>query len=303
MIVNSIGSYRPAVGTNIRTANTVPQSHQGYQENAPLAFGSGGSGSILKWVLTGLAALGITIGVTGCSGGGGGGTTNPPGGGGGGQTASQLFVANEQATNVNNPHVYDKRTYDDRMYGLQYKNILLSGKDEPPVYLTFEHDPAYNTTVYLRDSFYAAKVNGYDSMVLAQTAEPLIEVPEGTTPPANAFSVKMEDGTVKTFVPDGRRFNYIYDKAKDAAGKTYSRCLEWDGSKYVPSNGQQKFAPGIINELHPADGVIFNKLENVIIDGEQASIKKAGKNFLVAAKDAFERWWKYSDVKPPKIVV
>lgn len=92
MIVNSIGSYRPAVGTNIRTANTVPQSHQGYQENAPLAFGSGGSGSILKWVLTGLAALGITIGVTGCSGGGGGGTTNPPGGGGGGKTVDQALT-------------------------------------------------------------------------------------------------------------------------------------------------------------------------------------------------------------------
>lgn len=305
-VISPYNMARPYVGTsnhtsNITTANTVPRNYDG---SSQLGFGMNASTSTVLKVVGGILFGLFTLSLLPGCGGGPGGTGGGGGGGGTGKTASQLFVAKETARNVKNPHVYGKQSYDDPSYNTQVKNIRLSKEGEPPVYLTAEYNPVYKTTGYNRDNYFAAKVDGYTSNVLAETSEVLeeVEVPEGTTPPANSFSVTMEDGKVKTFIPTGEQFNYIYDEVKNEKGEIeYSRRLKWDGSKYVPDKGQLKYQDGIINELRP-NGTIYNKLKNVIIDNEQASIKKPVKQNLADAGKAIVRWCKGKSIKPGAVV-
>lgn len=291
--------YRTVSPENIKTAYTVPY-HQG---NYKQAFGAGLKAP--KWLLYALAGIGITVGsivLPGCNP-----DTNAPGKPTStpgttpttivtptgiatptptrrvagntptpANTLKDLFIANERAKNVTNPHVYNDQKYYDPSYANNNNEEYIpemSVENEKYVYkCTSINDN--NTKSYARYTYTKDPSTG----CLALQLEPL-----------------KDDGVT----PTGAKFNYLL-KESTIDGKTYSERWKLnpnDGQFYIEYR-QRRDVPATI-DLYRNNGTFMRKYEKVYQDGLQVK-NNIKRTFRQTLKD----WWKEGKVDiPTKIKV
>lgn len=270
MLVNSIGTYRPAVGTtSIRTANTVPQSYQGYQENQQLAFGMKLPNP--KTVgLTLLALLGLTITscvLPGCGGGpssggpSGPGPTPPPTVPTVGDELTSTFkaagmnvngvpgdISYIEGQNITKEQAASAASTNDVSSGHTITKQLASQTNDTIVYNCTDYDNAYHISAPFTETY------TYDK---------------------DAKVLKMHKVTVNGF-----EYDYIL-KAKNGFIEYYHADTGQFYAKY------KKLSPGTIG-IYNETGTLCGQYSSYTFDGQLASIKKALKNpkeFFASLKD------------------